>query len=137
MPEIDATIDGARIKVILKPNKGQWFAKPKDQDISTPHFYDDGQGLEVHQDSPDGTCYRVMYAESICSGSYPSGKSWVSNKGMDLAVLPMQEQADGFSISTTPSGSSLWLPADSYCLMAVGRWSEWMLKAPKAAGVSL
>lgn len=126
--EIDATIDGARIKVILRSSKGQWFAKSKDQDISTPHFYDINGVLEVHQDSPDNLYYRVMYPDSICSGSYVAGKSWVENNGRDLAVLPMEEQANGFILSTTPSGSSLLLPHDSYCLMAVGRWGAWLPK---------
>jgi hypothetical protein len=56
---IDASINGARLKVIFKER--EWFAKPKNHDVDTPHFYQGTNGiLEVHQDSPDGFCYRTM-----------------------------------------------------------------------------
>ena len=127
---IDATIDGAKIKVIFKER--QWFAKATHHDVDTPHFYQDTNGiLEVHQDSADGLCYRTMKPETICSGSYPSGRTWVENRGMDLAVLPMETSANGFRVLTTPSGSTLLLPTDGWCLMAVGRWSEWIPKPRK------
>lgn len=127
---IDATIDGARIKVIFKER--QWFAKPKDHDIDTPHFYQDTNGiLEVHQDSADDLYYRTMKPNMICSGSYSSGSTWVTNQGTGLAVLPMETSANGFRVLTTPSGSTLLLPADSWCLMAVGPWSGWIKKPPR------
>lgn len=136
---INATINGVNVKVIIKQE--QWFAKPNSHDpsgycLNCPHFYDYHGVLEVHEDSADGLRYREMYPEMICSGSYSSGTTWVQNNGKNLALLPMEPSANGFMLNTTLSGSILELPLDAYCLMAIGRFGDWMPKPHKdAAGL--
>jgi len=135
--EIDGTINGINVKVIIKSR--QWFAKPNNHNPSgycpnCPHFHDNHGILEIHEDSPDGRYFRKMYPEIICSGSYASGSTWVKNSGKELALLPMVISGNGFRITATPSGSILELSADSYCAMAVGRFGDWILKPPRAAG---
>jgi hypothetical protein len=47
----------------------------------------------------------------------------------DIAVLPMFETANGFSIDTNPHGCRASIPTGSqWCLMAVGTYGPWQLK---------
>jgi len=104
--------------------------------VNCPHFYDYHGVLEVHEDSADELQYRAMNPEMVCSGSYSSGSTWVQNNGKDLALLPMEPSANGFTLDTTASGSNIALSADAYCLMAIGRFGDWKPKTPKAAGAA-
>lgn len=129
--KFDGSIDGKRVKVIVDTKKGAYFAKPKDFNVDTPHFYKDHGVSGVHQDSEDGKSYRKMIPQLIASGTIHSGKNYVRNRGLDMTLLPMHETADGFYINTTPSGFIVTLPSgidDQYCLMAFGEWSSWQLK---------
>ncbi|MGA8905218.1 MAG: hypothetical protein WB661_09450 [Candidatus Bathyarchaeia archaeon] len=132
---INGMINGVNVKVIFTSD--QWFAKPNNhltngRCLNCPHFQDYDGILEVHEDSMDGLQYRAMiHPDTIASGSYSSGNTWVSNRGKDLAVLPMGTSANGFRLETTASGSNLTLSNESWCLMAMGKWGDWKPKAPK------
>ena len=128
----DGKIDGKPVKVIIK-NKGyrnEWFAKPKNFDVDTPHFLKNvGGTLEVHQDSADGNSYRVLAVNDIYSGSISSGSTFASNKDMDMVVLPMNKSADGFAIDTRYSGSLIEvLNEEEWILMGLGNFGPWLPK---------
>jgi len=108
-----------------------YMAKPKNFDINTPHFEISVDGkMQVHEDSPNGSRFRVMDVSEIWSGSIDSGIRLVKNRGMDIAVLPMFETANGFSIDTNPRGCYVTIPTGSqWCLMAVGKYRPWQVKA--------
>ena len=139
--EFDGIIDQGRVKVIIKEKKDgetMFFAKPKNLDTVTPDFRENKQILWVHQDSPDDRCYRSMDSPTfIASGVMPQGKSFVESKGFDIAVLPMKETADGFTANTVSNGVFIDLPAQGYCLMALGRWSQWRQKSKDSKKVGL
>jgi hypothetical protein len=130
--KFNGEIDGKPVKVIVRENgyKREWFAKPKDFDIATPHFEQKVNGtLEVHLDSPDGQSFRVMTVNAIYSGSFYSGSTFANSNGMDMAVLPMNPTANGFAINTSESGSSVKIPrGNEWCLMAFGSFSPWQAK---------
>lgn len=135
MPEfkIDGKIDNKLVKLIVKTNElGTFYmAKPKNFDISTPHFeISVGGKMQLHEDSSDGSRFRVMNVSDIWSGSIDSGMTFAENKGLDIAVLPMFETASGFAINTSPSGSYVTIPTGSkWCLMAIGNYGMWQIKA--------
>jgi hypothetical protein len=130
--KIDGKIDSKPVKVIVRTKElgTIYMAKPKNFDINTPHFEISVDGkMEVHEDSPNGSRFRVMNMSEIWSGSIDSGITFAENKGMDIAVLPMHETATGFSINTSPSGSYVTIPTGSqWCLMAVGTYGPWQVK---------
>jgi hypothetical protein len=130
--KFDGKIDGKQVKVIVK-DKGftkMYFAKPKNFDTETPHFEVKVDGaLSVHIDSPDGKSFRVMGTNSIYGGSFYSGSTFASNKGMDIAVLPMNPTANGFVINTSENGSYIKLQSEKeWCLMAFGTFGPWQPK---------
>ena len=130
--KFNGEIDGKQVKVIVisKEWKTMYFAKPKNFDISAPHFeqFVDGR-LELHEDSPDDKSFRVMKVSEIWSGSFNSGKTFLENKGLSIIILPMQEDANGFTINANSSGSYVTIPTGSqWCLMARGEWEPWQLK---------
>jgi hypothetical protein len=130
--KFNGKINNKPVKVIVK-NKGykkEWFAKPKDFNINTPHFEQKISGtLEVHEDSADGKSFRVMTVNNVYSGSFYSGSTFVANKGMDIAVLPMIETANGFAINTSSSGCLVMIPSgNEWCLMAFGIYGPWQPK---------
>ena len=130
--KFDGEIDGKPVKVIVvdKRYKKMWFAKPKEFDVDTPHFEQNVNGtLEVHLDSANGESFRVMSVNAIYSGSVNSGSTFAENKGMDMAVLPMNPTANGFAINTSGSGSFVRIPYGSeWCLMAFGSFGPWQAK---------
>jgi hypothetical protein len=130
--KFDGTIDGKPVKVIVvdKGYKKMWFAKPKKRDLNTPHFEQKVNGtLEVHMDSADGKSFSVMSVDSIYSGSFYSGSTFAENKGLDIALLPMSEEANGFAIDVRKSGSYIEIPSGSvWCLMALGSIGSWQRK---------
>ena len=131
--KFNGEIDGKPVKVIVieKGYKKQWFAKPKKIDIATPHFVlPVGGTLEVHQDSADGNSFRVMSVDSVVGGSFYSGSTFATNKGMDILVLPMNEEATGFAIDTNKHGANIRYPdeKEQWCLMAVGPLGTWQPK---------
>lgn len=130
--KFDGKIDGKPVKVIVvdKGYRKMWFAKPKEFDVDTPHFEQDVNGtLEVHLDSANGESFRVMSVNTIYSGSVNSGSTFAENKGMDMAVLPMNPTANGFAINTSENGSSVRIPDGSeWCLMAFGSFGPWQAK---------
>jgi len=131
--ELDGIRDGCPVKLIFKDDgkRKQWFEAPKDFPIDTLHFWEEAGVLRVHQDSADRHQKREMeLAYPIASGSYPIGRSFCESKNLDLALLPMQPEANGYRIDDAPSGSIVTMPKDAYCLMAFGQWSPW---APKRA----
>ncbi len=136
MPQekFDGEIDGKPVKVIVKDSgyKKQWFAKPKNFDVATPHFEQKINGtLEVHLDSPDDKSFRVMTVNAIYSGSFYFGDTFADSKGMDVAVLPMNSTANGFAINTSESGSFVKIPQPKeWCLMAFGTFGAWLPKLP-------
>ena len=137
MPTVkfDGKINGKPVKVIVV-DKGwtkSYFAKPKNFDVDTPHFEKAvNNTLEVHLDSADGQSFRVMNVNAIYSGSFYSGSTFAENKGMDIAVLPMNETANGFAINTSESGSRVSIPSGSeWCLMVLGSFGSWQQKHPK------
>jgi hypothetical protein len=65
----------------------------------------------------------------IASGVMPQGKNFIESKGFDIAVLPMKETADGFTVNTVSNGVFIDLPAQGYCLMALGIWGQWRQKS--------
>jgi len=133
--KFDGEVDGKPVKIIVidKGWKKMYFAKPKNFDIETPHFeVKVNDTLEVHIDSPDGRSFRVMSPNSIYSGSFYSGSTFASNKGMDMAVLPMNPTANGFAINTSLSGSYIKLQSQKeWCLMAFGTLGSWQAKPDK------
>jgi hypothetical protein len=130
--EFDGEINGKRVKVIVrdKGSKTWYFAKPKDFDVNTPHFEVTVDGkLDVHEDSADGNSFRTMIVNGIYSGSFYAGSTFASNKGMDIAVLPMNKTADGFAINTSKNGADVNIPfGNEWCLMALGTYSPWQPK---------
>jgi hypothetical protein len=133
--KFNGKINGSPVKVIVV-DKGwakTYFAKPKDFDINTPHFeVKINNSLEVHEDSADGNSFRVMNVNSIYSGSFYSGSTFAQNKGMDIAILPMNPAATGFAIDTSLSGSYVTIPSGSqWCLMALGKFGRWQQKEEK------
>ena len=134
MPTVkfDGKINGKPVKVIVidKGWKTMYFAKPKNLDVETPHFEQKVNGtLEVHVDSADDKSYRVMSVNAIYSGSFYSGSTFAENKGMDIAVLPMNPTANGFAINTSLSGSYISIPSGNlWCLMALGTFGPWQPK---------
>lgn len=130
--KFDGTIEGKPVKVIVvdKGYTKMWFAKPKMFDVNTPHFEQRVNGtLEVHLDSADGKSFSVMKVDSICSGSFYSGSTFAENRGMDIALLPMSEEATGFAIDVRAGGSYLDVPSGSvWCLMALGSFGPWQRK---------
>lgn len=130
--KFNGKINGKPVKVIVvdKGYKKMWFAKPKNLDVNTPHFIQDiGGTLEVHEDSANGESFRVMSVDSILSGSFQSGSTFASNQGKDMVILPMSQEADGFAIRTSYSGSSISLPSESqWCLMGIGSFGTWQRK---------
>ena len=71
----------------------------------------------VHEDSADGNSFRVMSVDGIHSGSFQTGSAFASNHDKDMVILPMTEEANGFAIDTSYSGSSISLP--SACMHAI------------------
>jgi hypothetical protein len=110
-----------------------YFAKPKEFGISTPHFEVSAKGeIVLHEDSADGLSFRAMGVVDIYSGSFRVGNTFAANKGMDMAVLPMNETANGFAINVSDAGVRVHIPSeDEWCLMAYGKWGPWQLKPPK------
>lgn len=134
--KFNGTINGKRVKVIVidKGHKKMWFAKSKDFDVNTPHFERNiGGTLEVHLDSADGNSFRAMSVNDIYSGSIYSGTTLASNEGMDMVVLPMSKEADGFAIDTSKYGTLINYKDESknWCLMAFGSFSSWQKKDKK------
>lgn len=79
--------------------------------------------------SANGNSFRVMSVNYIHSGSFQTGSTFASNLGMDMAILPMTEEADGFAINTSHSGSSISIPSGSvWCIIGVGIFGEWQPK---------
>jgi len=129
--KFNGKIDGKPVKMIVMDRgyKKQWFAKPKNHDVDTPHFVEIGGTLEVHEDSANGKSYRVMSVDTIVSGSFQSGSTFASNHGKNMVILPMSQEANGFAIDTSYSGSSISLPSGSlWCLMGVGSFGAWQPK---------
>lgn len=132
--EFDGVIDGRPVKVIVKAKENAsreklWFAKPKGHDLPTPDFRENDGILSIHMDSPCGEFYRVMEEPVfIASGSLPAGRSFFQAKGLDTVVLPMTQEADGFVVLTTASGSQITMPVEGWCLMAAGKWGAWRRK---------
>lgn len=132
----DGKIDSQPVKVILisKGWKKAYFAKPKKgYEVKTPHFEERIDGtIQVHEHSPDCKKFRVMTRAEIYSGSYTSGTTFASNNGMDMAVLPMSETANGFALDFSSSGSSVTITSGSqWVLMAFGKWGEWQVAPQK------
>lgn len=131
--KFNGKLDGKSVKVIVidKGYRKQWFAKPKESDIETPHFVQRvDETLEVHQDSADGKSFRVMNVDSVVSGSFQSGNTFAANSGMDMLVLPMNEGANGFAIDTSQNGALITYPTDEkeWCLIGVGTFGTWQPK---------
>lgn len=104
-------------------------------DVNTPHFEQEVNGtLAVHIDSSDGNSFSVMNVRSIYSGSFYSGSTFAENKGLDIALLPMAKEADGFAIDVQKRGSYMEVPSGSvWCLMALGSFGPWQRKTHKPA----
>ena len=131
----DGTINGKSVKVILT-NRGwkkDYFAKPKDYNVKTPHFEVKTNGsIDVHEHSPNLEYFRVMAVSEVYSGSFSSGRTFAPNNGMDLAVLPMNETANGFALDFSSSGSTVTVTSGSqWVLMGLGKWGEWQKVPPK------
>ena len=133
--EFDGDIDGKEVKTIVKltGRVKQWFAKPKNKDIPTPHFDERNGVLRVHQDSADNTQCRVMQKQSfIGSIALPSGQNFLpSEEG--IAVIPMTIDNDRYRINYSASGALVSLSASgALVLIAEGVWGEWNLKTQKS-----
>ena len=129
--KFDGSIESGAVKVIVRENsKGlQYFAKPKNHDVITPHFYDYSGNFSVHQDSADDSHFRQMEVRYIASGMLTSGQNFIANRGLDLAVLPTRQTASGFRIDLNMSGTKVSVPSDSqHFLMAMGNWMDWRKK---------
>jgi hypothetical protein len=132
----DGTMDGKPVKLIIidKGWKQDFFAKPKDKDLDTPHVISVNGTLEVHQDSADGKSFRAMDVSQVGSGSLRIGSTFASNNGMALVILPMHTTANGFAINTNYAGNQITLPNDGeWCIMAFGKFGDWRDK-PKPKG---
>ena len=130
----DGTIDGKCVKLIIidKGYQQEFFAKPKEKDIDTPHIVAINGSLDVHLDSADGNSVRVMTVNQVGSGSLSVGSTFASNNGMDMVILPMHPTANQFAITTTYSGSSIKLQnAEEWCIMAFGTLEPWQAKKKK------
>jgi hypothetical protein len=70
-----------------------------------------------------------MDVNYVYSGSLETGSTFASNHGMDMVILPMSEEANGFAINTSYSGSSISIPSGSvWCLIGVGTFGTWQTK---------
>lgn len=131
----NATINGKPVKVILvdKGWKKMYFAKPRNYDVNTPHFEQRTNGsIKVHEHSPDCKQFRVMMSSEIYSGSFSSGTTFVQDRGMDMAVLPMFKTANGIALDFSPSGSNVTITSGSqWVIYALGKWGEWQDIQPK------
>ena len=126
--EFNGIIDGREVKTIVKVKDKikQWFAKSKDRNVSTPHFEERNNNLNVHQDSADNTQYRTMQNTSfIGSITLPSGLTFIPFNG-DIAVLPMTIDNNNYRINHSTSGAEVILSASgSAVLVAKGEWGNW------------
>lgn len=129
--EFDGNIDGKEVKTIVKLTNivKQWFVKPKNKDIPTPHFQERQGVLSVHQDSADNTRYRTMQNTSFIGGvSLPSGANFLP-WDQDIAVLPITIDNKGYVINYSISGAYVFLPySGANVLVAKGIWDEWRPK---------
>jgi len=130
--DFDGEYDGTPVVTIVKMKKNGekvWMAKPKDLKNITPDFREKHGVLSVHQDSPNSRYYRSMTPLQIGSCLYPPGQSFSREMEYDIAILPMEQGAKGYTINTSPSGALVSLPADVWCLVAIGAWGPWTPKS--------
>lgn len=139
--KFNGIIDGKKVKIIVKLKKGhkkQVFAKPnlkkekkEEFNVDTVHFVKYHNVWSIHQDYSDEEFYREMQPQIIASGTFHAIKNYVRNSGLDIALLPTQETANGFTIDTNPSGVWVTFPsgvADQQYFWGLGKWSEWKKK---------
>jgi hypothetical protein len=112
--------------------KKSYFAKPKNYDVITPHFELTRGKIEVHEHSLDCKQYRVLVSSEVYSGSFNSGTTFIDDKGMGIAVLPMFETLNGMALDFSPSGSYVTVTSGSqWVIYATGTWGEWKDVKPK------
>ncbi len=69
----------------------------------------------------------------IASGTLSSGRNFIANSGLNIAILPATETAEGFTIDFNKSGAEVSSPSDSQVyLMAIGKWNPWTAKPSHA-----
>jgi hypothetical protein len=127
----NGTIDDKPVKLIIRDKgwKQEYFAKPKDKDLDTPHIVAVNGTLDVHLDSADGNSFRPMYVDQVGSGSLRVGSTFAANRGMYMVILPMYPTADQFAINTNYSGGLITLKnPDEWCIMAFGTLGTWQRK---------
>ena len=115
-----------------KGYKVEYFAKPKDFDINTPHVTVINNTLEVHEDSADGNFFRKMEVDRTLSGSVQVAGTYASNHNMDLVILPMSATPNGFVINTSKAGAQFTSQTNQkeWVVAAVGKFGEWQPKNP-------
>ena len=130
--KFNGEINGKPVKMIVSEKEGfkkQWFAKPKNDDVDTPHFVEYHGTLQVHEDSANGESFRAMDVNLVYSGSFETGSTFASNHGMDMVILPMSEEANGFAINTSYSGSAISVTSNKvWCLIGIGTFGAWLPK---------
>ena len=127
----DGTIDGKKVKIIVKLKNGikEWFAKPKNKDIETPHFEERNGVLRVHQYSKDNKQYRIMKQPfNIESKTLADGLIIIPSEN-SVIVVPITIDNTGFCMETQ-SGQVIIssLVSGAQYLVAEGKWDEWKPK---------
>jgi hypothetical protein len=130
--EFDGIQNGKKIKLIFKSKEveglKQWMAKPNQEKINTQHFVQKFDLISVHEDSLDGRKRDMQSFEMAGSMFLPQGKRFVDSLGKDIAILPMGNNCNGFSIELSQSGASINMPIEGVVLLAIGSWGEWKKK---------
>jgi hypothetical protein len=130
--EFDGFQNGKKIKLIFKSKEAeslkQWMAKPNQEKISTQHFVQKFNLISVHEDSIDGRKRDMQCFEMAGSMFLPQGKRFIDSLGKDIAVLPIENRCNGFSIELSQSGASITMPLEGVVLLALGKWGEWEKK---------
>lgn len=131
--EFNGKQEGKDIKLILKSreaeNLNQWMAKPKTEKINTQHFVKKFDMISVHEDSPEGNIRYMENYEMAGSMFLPMGSRFIDSDNKDIAVLPMEDNCEGFSVELAQSGASVNMPQDGFILLALGKWGNWRKKS--------
>lgn len=126
---INGKINNSQIKVIIKgDDKKQIFAKPKDKDISVPHFTEYKGMIDIHEDSSDNLKYRTMTVNSLASSTVTAGEHFAEYNGWDYVLLPTEKSGEGFSIVFNEYKAIINMPKTANALIAFGKWNDWKKK---------
>jgi len=108
------------------------MAKPKQEKINTTHFVQKCDVISIHEDSADNDKYRFMNNFEMAGSLFlKQGNQFVDSWERDIAILPMENNCEGFSSEVFQSGALVNMPSEGFVLLALGSWGEWIEKKKK------